>query len=490
MIAGTAIFLAAGCMVGPDFEAPKTTEEKTWAGLSPAVTDAALTNKPVAGEADISQWWTNFNDPILTSLIERADADNQTLASAEARIRAARARRAIAIGGLFPVVDAFGTAAHSPNFTSTTQPYSPGTDLFAAGFDASWELDIFGRIRRRIESTEAELNAAIYEMRDVRVTLAAEVATSYSLLRTAQEQLRILRSNLATQDDALKLTTKLYEAGITGLLDVSNARAQVEQTRSRIPIFESLVRESIYTLDVLIGKDPRTLLAELEPSGPMLTVPKEIPVGLPSDLLKRRPDIRRAESQLHAATARIGIAVADQFPTVSLTGALGTQSTNGYNMVSLATTYWSVGANATWTIFDGGRLQANVLLQKALTDAAIADYRQQVLVAFRDVEVALVNFSQEQSRRDSLRHSTEAFTEAVSLATELYKAGRTDFLNVLAAQRSMLDTQEALAQSERAIADDLIALYKALGGGWGKDSSNDSATEEAPLQITANSPKN
>jgi NodT family efflux transporter outer membrane factor (OMF) lipoprotein len=476
----TATLALAGCMLGPNFDPPKVDEPKGWKGLDPAVTDTATTSKPVAGEPDVAQWWSSFNDTTLTTLIERADADNQTLASAEARIRAARARRAIAIGGLYPVVDAFGGAAHSPNFASTTVPYSPGTDLFAAGFDASWELDIFGRIRRRIEVTEAELNAAIYDMRDVRVTLAAEVASNYAQLRTAQAQLVILRNNLATQEDALKLTTRLYEAGIVGLLDVSNARAQVESTRSRVPIFESSVREAIYTLDVLIGKDPRTLLAELEPSGPMLMAPQRIPVGLPSQLLKRRPDIRRAEAQLHAATARIGIAIADQFPTVSLTGALGTQSTNASNIVSLATTYWSVGANATWTIFDGGKLQANVLLQKALTEAAIADYRQQVLVAFRDVEVALVNFSQEQSRRDALRHSVDAFNEAVGLATELYTAGRTDFLNVLAAQRSLLDTQEALAQSERAIADDLIALYKALGGGWGTDPSDSPADEPAP----------
>ncbi len=461
------MFMLSGCLVGPDYERPQVAPPAAWQGLDPAVSGVAITSTPVAGAADLTRWWAGFNDPMLTALVERAALGNLDLTAAEARIRVARARRAIAIGGLLPTVDAFATAAHQPDFTTTDGgSVVDNTNLFAAGFDASWELDIFGKVRRRIEATDAGVQSAEFDRRDVWVTLAGEVASTYAQLRAAQTQVEIARSNLATQEDALALTTKLYDAGIVGALDVSNARAQVENTKARLPLFEASVRESIYTLGVLVGREPGTLLAELAAPGPIPAPPASVPVGLPSELLQRRPDIRRAEAELHASMALIGVAVAEQFPTFSLSAGLGTQNSSAGDFVSLATNYWSAGANMTWPLFEGGRIQANIVLQKAATDAALAAYRQRVLVALREVEVAMVNFAQEQVRRAALGRSVDASNDAVGLATELYKAGKTDFLNVLAAQRSLLDSQEALARSDQQVTNQLIALYKALGGGW------------------------
>ena len=465
--AGAMAMLAApGCMVGPDAERPQVDAPAKWGALDPSVTDAARQSRPVEGAPDLARWWATFNDPVLTSLVERAAIGNLDLAAAEARVRAARAQRAIAIGGLLPSVDAFGTASHDPDFTTADGPFVPNTSLFAAGFDASWELDIWGKIRRGIEATDAGIAAAQFGMRDVWVTLAGEVAATYLQLRTAQAQLAIVRGNLAAQQDALDITTRLYETGMRGALDVSNARAQVEATRSRIPRLESLVREQICTLGLLLGQQPTSLLPELTVAAPIPSVPPRIPVGLPSELLLRRPDIRRAEAELHAATARIGVAIGQQFPTISLTAGLGTQSSDAGSLFGLASNYWSAGANATFPLFRGGAIQANIVLQKALADAAIAAYRRQVLAALRDVEVAITNFAQEQARREALAKSVAANVDAVGLAQQLYLAGRTDFLNVIATQRSLLDSQEALAGSEQAIAFNLVALYKALGGGW------------------------
>ncbi|RLS45884.1 MAG: efflux transporter outer membrane subunit [Planctomycetota bacterium] len=476
-------FLLTGCMVGPDFERPQLHEDPKWSSLDPATLDAATAAKPTDGVPDLTRWWASFNDPVLTMLVERAALGNLDLTAAEARIRAARARRSIMVGGLLPAVDAFGSAAHKPDFSSTGGPVVADTNLFAAGFDASWEIDIFGHVRRGIEASEADVDAAVFDMRDVWVSLAGEVASTYTDLRAAQAQLAIVRSNLSAQQDALDLTTRLYEAGIVGALDVSNARAQVESTRSRLPIFESVVREAICTLGVLLGQQPSALLAELSQPAAMPSVPKEVLVGMPSDLLKRRPDIRRAEAELHAATARIGVAIADQFPRLSLNGALGTQSTSSSDLIGSAQQYWSGGVNVMWPVFEGGRIQANIALQKALTDAAIAAYRKRVLVALRDVEVAIVNFSQEQARRASLARSVEANVDAVGLSTQLYLAGRSDFLNVIATQRALLDGQQALIQSEQAIANDLVALYKALGGGWEQILLNDGEAVSASTPI-------
>ena len=480
-----ATLLMPGCMMGPDYERPKMDAPTAWTGLDPAVTTAATTSTPVHGDAAVTTWWDTYNDATLTRLIQRAAEGNFDMAAAEARIRQARARRGIVFGGLLPSVNAFGTAAKNPDFTDSNGGLVGTGDLFTAGFDASWELDVFGRVRRNLEATDAGIDRAIADRRDVWVSLSAEVASTYAQVRAAQVQLKAAQDNLAAQRDTQALTRKLFDAGLVGALDVANSTAQVEATISRIPAYESSVRDGIYTLSVLIGQPPPSLLQELSTSGPIPRPPATIPVGLPSDLLLRRPDIRRAEMDLHAATARVGAAIAEQFPKLSLTGGYGTQSSNTGDFVNLATQYWTVGAGASVPLFEGGRIQSNIALQKAATDEALATYRKQVLVALKEVEVALVNFTQQQARRAALGRTVDANREAVELSTQLYAAGRTDFLNVLAAQRSLLDSMEALAASDRAVADQSIALYKALGGGWDETQPPEQKQAEASADAGA-----
>lgn len=470
------------CTVGPDYARPSLAPPETWTGLGAAVDGTRPTSVPVAGAAELARWWSNLGDPHLSALVERAALGNLDLVAAEARLRAARARRGIAIGGLYPTVDATAGAAHAPLFDSADGVFSDNQNLFAAGFDASWELDVFGRVRRGIEATDAGVVGARADLRDTWVTLAAEVASTYIGVRAAQEQRRTVEANLAAQRETLALTQRLFEAGLVGALDVANATALVESTSSRLPTIAARVREQMYTLAVLLGQGPGALVEELETPAPIPSPPERIPVGLPSELLLRRPDIRSAEAELHAATARVGVAVADQFPRFALSAAIGVQNSDFSNFVSLATRYWSVGASAVWPLFEGGRIQSNIALQKAAADEALAGYRKRVLVALQEVEVALVNFQQEQARRAALTRTVAANQDAVGLATELYTAGRTDFLNVLTVQRSLLDSQEALARSDQVVTDNLIALYKALGGGW-EGAELDPAGQESGAEL-------
>lgn len=454
----------AGCTVGPDYKAPETTDPQGWAGLGPAAAGANVTSTPVAGPADVSAWWMQFNDPVLTSLIERAAQGNLTLAQSDTIVRQARAARTIASGGLYPSVDASASASRSRSGGRTG-------NLFRAGFDATWELDVFGGVQRGVEAADAQIDSALYDKSATIVTIAGEVATTYLDLRGAQRQLAIARQNLAAQQTTLDLTQERFDAGFIGALDVANAKANVTQTSSQIPGFDAQIHASIYALSVLLGRQPGELLAELSTDAPpdAAVPPSEVPIGLPSELLQRRPDIMRAQADLHAATARIGVAVADQYPRFSLTGSLGTQGNRIQSLGTIANRYWSIGPAASLPIFSGGRIEGNIEQARAAADQALLAYRASVLVALQDVETALVNFTREQQRRAALVESVEANKQAVDLSLQLYSAGRTDFLNVLSAQRQLYSTQSALTQSQTTVGTNLVALYKSLGGGWTAD---------------------
>lgn len=431
---------------------------------------AAGVSAPVAQPADVQLWWTGFNDPMLTSLIDQAAVANLDLVQAEARIRQARAARTIAGAPLYPDLNASG--GFSRSHSTSSSGVSRTSNLFRAGFDAAWELDVFGGTRRAVEAAGAELQSAVEDRRSVLVSLLAEVATTYFDLRGFQQQLAIAQSNLQAQQHSMELTQQRFNAGFVGQLDVANAEGQVASTSSRIPTLESSIRQSIYALSVLMGREPGALLSELSAPAPLPPVPPQVPVGLPSDLLRRRPDVCLAESNLHAATARIGVATAELFPRFSLTGSLGVQ---GSSISAVSNTIASFGPSVTWPIFAGGRIRANIDVQKAVTDERYAAYQQIVLVALQDVENALIAYVKEQQRHAALTDSVRSNRLAVDLATQLYTAGRTDFLNVLSAQGSLFSAEDALAQSDTNVVTDLVALYKALGGGWTDlESSDDS----------------
>ena len=453
----------AGCAVGPNYHEPRASPPAAWMGVvtnqGPA---AASLSAPTPRPAATADWWAAFHDPALNSLIARAVEANLDLKQAESRIRQARAQRGIVAAGFWPSADGSGEYRRSRQSGASMSD----VNLYQAGLDATWELDIFGGTRRAVEAANADIVASIADRRDVRVTLVAEVALNYIGLRGLQRQIGIARENLTAQERSADLTRKLFRGGFNSKLDVANAEAQVATTRSQVPVLESAVRQAIYALGVLLAKEPNALVAELSSAAPIPVTPPEVPVGLPSDLLRRRPDVRRAEAQLHGATARIGVATADLFPKFSLTGSLGASGDKASALVKWDNRFYSVGPTVTWAIFHAGAIRANVRVQNELEEQALLNYQKTVLTALSDVEGALVAYVTEQQRRQALAEAVSANQQAVTLATALYTEGQTDFLNVLTAQRALLTAQDGLVQSERSVATDLVAIYKALGGGW------------------------
>ncbi|MCI0630833.1 MAG: efflux transporter outer membrane subunit [Phycisphaerales bacterium] len=477
--------LLHGCTVGPDYSAPKTDVPQSWGELSPSAPtnpDGGLIT-PTASAESVAQWWTTLQDPTLNLLVERAIAGNLDLRLAQARVREARAQRGIISADLVPTVDTFASYSRSRfsenSFTSAAAPGSED-DLFQAGFDALWELDVFGGTRRNLEAADADIAATIEDRRAVLVTLLAEVARNYTELRSFQRQTAIARANLKTQTDTLDLTRTRFEAGLSSDLDVARAEAQVRTTASQIPAFESAVRQSIHLLSVLTGRKPTALVDEFLVASPIPSVPLQIPIGLPSDLLRRRPDIRRAERHLAAATAQIGVATADLFPRFSLTGSLGLQSSELSNLTDSSSRFWSIGPSVNWPILDFGRIRSNIAVQDARQEQAFVLYEQTVLTSLREVEDALVAFLNEQLRRQSLSGAVASNQRAVNLATRLYEQGLTDFLSVLQAQRDLYVTEAALVQSDRDVITELVSLYKALGGGWEIEAPTDSPQPQRP----------
>jgi multidrug efflux system outer membrane protein len=454
--------LVAGCIVGPNYRPPKVSMPGQWTGLSAeAAGNTSITNSEAA---EISEWWKNFNDPQLNWLISQALQSNLTLKQVRARIIQAREARVIAGSSLWPNVDSSGSINSSKSGISG----GGASNLFQAGLDSSWELDFFGGIRRSVEAAEANTQAAIEDSRDTMVTLTSEVALNYTLLRGYQQQLAIAQKNLDLQKQTAVITQKRFDVGFASGLDVSNASAQVATTQSFIPQLEAAAQQTIYNISVLLGREPAALLAELTPTEHIPSSPPVVPLGLPSDLLQRRPDIRRAAAQLHAATAQIGVATADLFPKFSLTGSAGGESLVSGPLGALAGSFWSIGTGVTFPLFNAGRIRANIKLLTAAQQEALLGYQQTVLTALKDVETALIAYIKDQQNRAALAEAVKANQRAVDLSTQAYTAGQVDFLNVLTAQHNLYSTDDSLVQADRTIATDLIALYKALGGGWEK----------------------
>ncbi len=453
---------ASGCAVGPNYQPPKVSAPAQW--TSPLA--GGETNNPAA----LTDWWKNFGDTNLDSLVTLAVRSNPDLRIAEARVREARAERDVAAGGLWPSVS--GSAAYSRNRwgQNSFPPIPSGTpldyNLYNAGFDAAWELDLFGGTRRAVEAANAELGAAEYSGRDVLVSLLAEVARNYIEARGYQQRLAIARQNIQVQNEILNLTRSRYQNGLSSDLDVQQATALLNATEAQVPSLETGFQQSAHHLAVLLGQPPGALLDEMSAGKLIPMTPPVVPVGLPSDLLERRPDVQRAERELAAATARIGVAKADLFPKFSLTGTIGLESGSTGNWFNYASRYWSAGPTLQWDIFEAGRIRANVRVQNARQEEALDTYQQTVLAALEDAENALIAYAKEQVRRESLARSAQADQQALDLSNQLYKSGLADFLHVLDSERSLYAAQDALVQSAQTISLDLVQLYKALGGGW------------------------
>lgn len=450
-----------GCAVGPDYQPLKTAVPETWVGPVPETV-----SKP---GLDLARWWTVFDDPQLVSLVERALASNLDLKLAESRIWQARAARGVSVAGSGPSVNAGGSfrrSLSSPGGIQGNPSEGITSSLYQIGFDAVWELDIFGGVRRGVEAADAELLAAVEARNGVLVTLAAETAINYINLRGFQQQILIARNNLMAQQHNAELTRKKYLAGLTSALDTVNADAQAATTAAQIPMLESSARQAIYSLSLLIARDPGALLAELSSPSRIPAAPPSVPAGVPSELARRRPDIRRAEAEIQAATARIGVATADLFPKFTLFGSAGFQNNDFSSWMNWTNRFWSLGPSVNWQIFNTGKTLSNIELTKALQDQSFISYQQTVLTALQEVDNALIASTKEREHYQALSNAVAANRKAVFLATQLYTHGQTDFLNVLLAQRALYASEDALIQSTRSVSTNTVALYKALGGGW------------------------
>lgn len=448
-----------GCAVGPDYKQPETPVDAQFSNTS-----ANYSNADVP-----AQFWTLFSEPLLTKLVEQALVTNKDLAISSANLRAARAARGLARFDLFPAV----TASASHLRVKQSEHQLPGVpesqrefDDVDAGFDASWELDFFGRVRRGVQAARAEEQAAVAQLRDAQVTVTAEVARNYFVLRGLQDQLTVAVRNSENQRQTLSLTEARLDAGRGTELDTSRALAQLQTTLASIPPLRASIASTIYRLSVLTGQMPTALATELDPIQPLPALPPLNAIGTPEALLRRRPDIRVAERQLASATARIGIAVGDLFPRVTFTGSVGYSAGNSNNIGNAGSETYVFGPSISWAALDLGRVRSRIQIANAQTDAALAGYEATVLVALEETEGALVTYGHAQSRRDTLEQAAVASSRAANLARQRFEGGLTDFLNVLDAERDALTAQDSLAQSRTQTATSLIAVYKALGGGW------------------------
>jgi NodT family efflux transporter outer membrane factor (OMF) lipoprotein len=454
------LFAFAGCAaVGPDYVPPDTSLPKVWrTQLKGGVLVEDLDTQALAS------WWSTLDDPVLTSLIERAVAGNLDLKDARARVREARARRGIHEADRFPAIDASGSGTLSRGSAET----GSGSErkLYAAGFDATWELDVFGGKRRAVEAAQAELQASEEDLRDVLVSLLAEVALNYVEVRSFQARLSVANANLDAQEETYNITKWRLQAGLTTQLDVEQARYNLEQTRSQIPGLRTGLERAKNRLVVLLGQHPGSLEVVLAEHKAIPPVPLEVAVGVPADVLRRRPDVRRAERRLAAQTALVGVATADLYPRFSLLGSIGFEALSLDNLFSAGGRTHGIGPTVAWPVFDAGSVRSNIEVQSALQEQALFQYEAAVLAALEEVENTLVAYAEEQHRGRSLRMATQAAQHAVDIAQSQYLSGLIDFTDVLDAQRSLFGLQDQLTMSEAEVTSNLIRLYKVLAGGW------------------------
>ena len=459
------LFLCSLILVcGANVRAQTEESSQTWAATS---IRGASTERPAA------EWWNSFHDEELTRLIRRAVANNLDLRLAAARVDEARAARGVAKSAFYPSV---GVTTSAERLRERVAAFNPGANTptfhpvelnnFQVGFDSAWEIDVFGRIRNEVKAASANVRSAEEDRRDVLVVLLGEVARSYADLRGFQLRLEIAEKNIQTQEDTVHLTQARAAAGLATQLDVSRAVAELETTKAVVPSLRSAISASIHRISVLVGQEPGALQPELEASAPVPVVPPEVPVGLPSDLLKRRPDVRRADDEIAAAAANVKAAKADYFPKFTLFGSAGRQATQLHDLSLSMGNFFAVGPSISLPIFTGGRIRSNIAVQNARWKQTQLFYHSTVLTSLEETENALVNYSEEQERRDRLQAAVSQSQTALELSRELYTSGLGDFLAVLDAQRQLYGNEDLLAQSQTAVTTNLIALYKALGGGW------------------------
>ncbi|HLY07198.1 MAG TPA: efflux transporter outer membrane subunit [Rhizomicrobium sp.] len=466
------VLFLAGCEVGPDYKQPDVPTPPSFSELP-----AARAQTP-ADDAALAKWWTRIDDPELQSLIARALASNLNFKTAVSRIREAREQVIIAGAKEWPELSATGTGLNLHSNSSpiasaiggggpNAPPSAPtNIKIYSAGFDATWEIDVFGGVRRGIEQAEANTEETSWTMRDAEVSLTAEVANDYFNLRTEQARMAILRDEIARQRDAFQLIGARRRAGFVTQLDVNQQQTLLSNTAAQLPTIEAEARTMEHAISVLIGAPPEGIAKELETTAAFPAITADIAVGLPSDLLRRRPDIRAAERKLAAATAGIGVAVADLYPKFNLVGATAFVGNHLDTLISGNNFATVAFGQISWPVFQGGQIRANIRAKKEETQQAYLAYQQTVLSAMQETEDALTRYAHEMQRQASLRTTVQSAQSSEAIASAQYRAGFVTYVNVLSAQTARLSAEDELAQSRQAAAQDLISLYKALGGGW------------------------
>jgi NodT family efflux transporter outer membrane factor (OMF) lipoprotein len=452
--------LLSACAVGPDYVRPETRTADAFGQLDGAAHQ---------GEQPVAEFWGSFEDPLLTRLVEGALTANTDLRAGLARLDTARALAGLSRFDYFPTVTASGEHVRS-RASADEAPGIPrdqrDVELYRGGFNAFWELDLFGRVRRGAQASRAEADAAAADLRALQVSVAAETARTYFELRGLQEQLRVARRNAENQEQSLKLTETRLNAGRGTRLDTDRARAQLTFTQSRVPAFEAAVAAAMHRLAVLNGLQPGALRAELNETAALPVLPETVAVGTPADLLRRRPDVRTAERQLAAATARIGVATADLFPRFTFNGTFGSAATELGDLFTRDSESYGFGPGVSWAFLDLGRVRQQIKATDASAQARLALYEGTVLRALEEAETTLIGFARARTERDYLTESAAASSNAARLARLRFEAGAADFLQVLDAERTQLEAEDRLAQSNTRTATSLIAVYKAVAGGW------------------------
>ncbi|CAN7560727.1 efflux transporter outer membrane subunit [Bosea sp. LjRoot9] len=451
----------AACAVGPDYQAPSLSLPGQWGNAPKTAKSLQL--------KQLSQWWKRLGDKTLNGIVEEAVAGNLDVASAKARIREARATRRQAIGALFPSLDGTGSATRSRTSAATSSTGGNATSsLYQAGFDASWELDLFGANYRGVEAATYGTDAADEDLRATLLTLVGDVTSNYVEARGYQARIALARRTAASQRETEGLTRTKFQAGSASAVDVAKAAAQASSTEAAIPSLEAAYAQSLHQLGILTGQAPTALAGRLARGGPIPAARSTPPAGLPADVLRNRPDVRKAERQLAQYTAKIGQAEAALYPSVSLTGSIATSALKTGDLAKNSSIGWSFGPTLSVPIFNGGELRAAVEVAQAQRDQYDSAFKLSVLTAMQDVENALVSLAQERLRAGKLSSAAASYRDASRLSRTLYQSGSSSFLDVLDAERSLYSAEDTLLQSRVAVSTDFIALNKALGGSWTK----------------------
>jgi NodT family efflux transporter outer membrane factor (OMF) lipoprotein len=467
VVAGLAI-CAAGCAVGPNYRAPKPDEPSHF---------TANTSGQTAANVDLAAWWKSLDDPELDSLVERAIKSNLDLEIALTRLQQARTYESVVVGTALPEVDASAAAARGTGTDlmrgRAAQPLVSADNSSGlqhintiVGFDAVWELDIFGKYRRAFEAARADTQAELAARNGVLTSVVANVVRAYVDLRGFQIQVGILRQASDVLRESLRIVNIRYQRGITNELDVALATRELDTFQAQIVPLEAQVSAAQYALAVLLGEYPESIVQELAKPTLIPSMPGAAVPGVPLDLLKRRPDIQQAERELAGATARIGVATANLFPQVALVGSIGSQSQGWGTTPNISKHIWSFGPSAIWPLLDFGALDAQVNIAGLQAHLQLVNYRRTIVNAVQEVDTALDAYAAQQDRLKNLGDAMIAGQRAVDLATERYNRGLTDFLNVVDAERQFYDLQQQYAIAQVAQGEQFVQLYKSLGGGW------------------------